>query len=166
MSKTNKRGTTSGYCQENIGNKIALMKRYHPGGDWRRIDKTSNKIVMSYLLQTWNYSGEELGTVKHLYPWEMKDTITSMSSDKKCKNKLALKSRIKQKTKNKDLIKISVTGTGPHTPLEYCHLFCQTCESDPKLLKALVKKHEVVLGPKPIVFTLIRNFDSLKILIV
>ena len=64
------------------------MKRYHPGGDWRRIGKTSNKIVMSYLLQTWNYFGEELRTVKHLCPWEMKDIITSMLSDKKCKNKL------------------------------------------------------------------------------
>ena len=52
MSKTDKRCTTSGYCRENIEKKITLMKRHHPGGDWRQIDKTSNKIVMSYLLQT------------------------------------------------------------------------------------------------------------------
>ena len=37
------------------------------------------------------------------------------------------------------------------------------CESDRELLKALFKKHEEVLGSKPIVFTLIQNFDSLKI---
>ena len=33
----------------------------------------------------WNYSAEEIETVKHLCPWGMKDTIIFMLSDKKCK---------------------------------------------------------------------------------
>lgn len=56
------------------------MKHYPPARDWHRINKISNKIV-----QTWNYSAEEIDTVKYLCPWEMKDTITFMLSDKKCK---------------------------------------------------------------------------------
>ena len=59
------------------------MKHYPPVGGWHWIDKTSNEIIMTFSLQTWNYFGEELGSVKHLCPWGMKDTITSTLSDKK-----------------------------------------------------------------------------------
>ena len=59
------------------------MKCYPPAGSWRRIDKSSNKVVMTFLLQNWNYSGENIGTVKHLCPWGMKETMTSLLSDKK-----------------------------------------------------------------------------------
>ena len=61
---------------------------------------------MTYLLQTWNYFGEELGTVKHLSPWGTKDTITSMLSDKKCKNNSVLPLLIKNQIENKSTIKI------------------------------------------------------------
>ena len=146
MSKTNKRHETSCYCHESIEKKIVLMKCYPPAGDWRWIDKTSNNIVMTYLLQTENYSGEQLRTVKHLCLWEMKHTITSMLSDKKCKNKLVLPSLLKNQTQNKkcnkDLMEISVTNLGPHVPSEYYPLFCRTYESDPELLSSF-------LGPKP-----------------
>ena len=58
MSKTNKCHKTSGYSTEHIEKEVALMKRYPLAGDWRRIDKASNKVVMTYLLQNWDYSGE------------------------------------------------------------------------------------------------------------
>ena len=97
----------------------------------------------------------------------MKDTMTSLLSDKKCKNKPVLLSVIKDliadKPYNKDLMTISVTNTGPHAAREYYRLSCRTRESDPELLKAMLQKHQDVLGPNPNVFTLIRNFDSLKI---
>ena len=132
MSKTNKRHETSGYCQETIEKEITLMKCYPPAGDWRWIDKTTNKIVMTCLLQTWNYSCEEPG----IFSWEMKGTITFMLSDKKCKNKLVLPSLIKNQIENKkynqDLMRDSVTNAGPHPPREYYRLFCQTYESDLK----------------------------------
>ena len=74
--------------------------------------------VMTYLLQNWNYSGERRGTIKRICPWGMKDTMTSLLSDKKCKNKSVLPSIIKghiaDKPYNKDLVTISVTNTGPH----------------------------------------------------
>ena len=98
------------------------MKCYLPAGDWRRKDKASNKVVMTYLLQNWDYSGERLGTVKHICPWGMKDTMTSLLSDKKCKNKPVLPSIIKNlvadKPYNKDLMTISVKNTRPHAAHE------------------------------------------------
>ena len=64
-----------------------------------------------------------LGTVKHICPWGMKDTMTSLLSDKKWKNKPVLPSIIKDliaaKPYNKDLMTISITNTGPHTAREY-----------------------------------------------
>ena len=42
------------------------MKRYPLAEDWHGIDKASNKVVMTYLLENCGYSGEKLGTVKHL----------------------------------------------------------------------------------------------------
>lgn len=91
----------------------------------------------------------------------MKDTIIFMLSDKnvKCKNKpvlpLLITNQIENKKSKQDLMNISVTNTGPHAPRTYYYLFYQTCESDPELLKGLLKKREEVLEPKPIVFTLI-----------
>ena len=82
----------------------------------------------------------------------MKDTMTSLLSDKKCKNKPVLLSVIKDfiadKPYNKDLMTISVTNTGPHAAREYYRLSCRTRESDPELLKAMLQKHQDVLGPK------------------
>ena len=128
MSQSNKLHKTSGYCQETREKKTALMKHYSPAGDWRQIHKTSNKIVMTYLLQTWNYSDEELGTVEHLCPWGIKDTITSMLSDKKCKNKpvllLLTKNLIENKKYDKDLMKISVKNIGLHASRENYGPFC------------------------------------------
>ena len=95
MSKTNKCHKTSGYSTEHIEKEVALMKRYPLAGDWRRIDKASNKVEMTYLLQNWDYFGERLGAVKHICPWGMKDTMTSLLSDRKCKNKSVLPSMIK-----------------------------------------------------------------------
>ena len=92
MSKTNKCRNTSGYSTEHIEKEVALMKRYPLAGDWRRIDKASNKVEMTYLLQNF---GERLGAVKHICPWGMKDTMTSLLSDRKCKNKSVLPSMIK-----------------------------------------------------------------------
>ena len=143
------------------------MKCYLPAGDWHWIDKASNKVAMTYLLQNWDYSGEILGNVKHICPWGMKDTMTFLLSDKKCKNKPVLPYIIKDLTTdkpyNKDLMTISVTNTGPHAAREYYRLSCQTCESDPELLKAILQKHQDVLRPNPNIFTLIWNFDSLKV---
>ena len=160
MSKANKRHETSGYCQETIEKEIALMKCYLPAGDWCRIDKTTNKVVMTYLLQTWNYSCEELGT----FPWGMKDTISFMLSDKTCRNKFVLPSLIKNQIENKkynqDLMKDSVINAGPHPPREYYRLFCQTYESDPEVLKAFLKILHFLYQNQ---LTLIQNFDSLKI---
>ena len=55
----------------------------------------------------------------------MKDTMTSLLSDKKCKNKPVLpfiiKDLIADKQYNKDLMTISDTNTGPHA--EYYRLF-------------------------------------------
>ena len=48
MSETNKCRKTCGYSTENIEKEVALMKRYPPARDWRRIDKASNKVVMTY----------------------------------------------------------------------------------------------------------------------
>ena len=48
MSETNKCRKTSGYSTENIEKEVALMKCYPPAGDWRRIDKAPNKVVMTY----------------------------------------------------------------------------------------------------------------------
>ena len=167
MLKANKCRKTSGYSTENIEKEVALMKCYLPAGDWCRIDKALNKVVMTYLLQNWDYSGERLGTVKHICPWGMKYTMSSSLSDKKCKNKPYLPSVIKDliadKPYNKDLMTISITNTGPQAAREYCRLSCRTCESDPELLKAMFQKHQDVLGPNPNVFTLIRNFDTFKI---
>ena len=42
-------------------------------------------------------------------------------------------------------------------------LSCQICESDLELLKAMLQKHQDVVGLNPNVFSLIQNFDSLKI---
>ena len=74
----------------------------------------------------------------------MKDTMTSLLSDKKCKNKPVLLSVIKDliadKPYNKDLMTISVTNTGPHAAREYYRLSCRTRESDPELLKANAPK--------------------------
>ena len=66
MSKTDKRQKTSGYSMEHIEKEVALMKRYPLAEDGHGIDKASNKVVMTYLLQNCSYSGEKLGTVKHL----------------------------------------------------------------------------------------------------
>ena len=66
MSKTDKRQKRSGYSTEHIEKEVALMKRYPLAEDWHGIDKASNKVVMTYLLQNCGYSGEKLGTVKHL----------------------------------------------------------------------------------------------------
>ena len=49
------------------------------------------------------------------------------------------------------------------TAREYYSLSFQTYESDPELLKAMLQKHQDVLGANPNVFTLILNFDSSKI---
>ena len=68
MPKTNKRRKTSSYSTKNIEKEVALMKRHPPAGDWHQRDKTSNKVVMTYLRQNWDYSGERLGTVKHICP--------------------------------------------------------------------------------------------------
>ena len=58
----------------------------------------------------------------------MKDTITSMLSDKKCKNKPVLpfltNYLIENKKYNKDLMKISVTNIGLHASRENYGLFC------------------------------------------
>ena len=62
----------------------------------------------------------------------MKDTITSMLSDKKCKSKpilpFLMKNQIENKKYDEDLMKIYVTNTGPHAPCEYYRLFCRTCQ--------------------------------------
>ena len=167
MLKTNKCCKTSGYFMENIEKKVALMKRYPPAGDWCQIDKASKKVAMTYLLQNWDYSGERLGTVYYICPWGMKDTMTSLLSDKKCKNKPPLPSIIKdliaEKPYHKDLMTLSITNTGLHAAHEYYRFSFRTCESDPELLNAMLQKHQNVLGPNPYAFTLIQNFDSLKI---
>ena len=97
----------------------------------------------------------------------MKDTMTSLLSDKKYKNKPVLlsitKDLIADKPCNKDLMANSVTNTGLHAAREYYRLSCRTYKSDPELLKATLQNHQDVLGPNPNIFTLIRNFDSLKI---
>ena len=54
MLKSNKHGKTSGYSKENIEKEVALMKRYPPAEDWHQIDKASNEVVMTYLLQNWD----------------------------------------------------------------------------------------------------------------
>ena len=96
--------------------------------------------------------------------WGMKYNMTSLLSDKKCKNNPVLPSIIKDliadKLFNKDFMAISITNTGPHAGREYYRLFCRTCESDPELLKAMLWKHQDVLGPNPDVFTLIWNFGN------
>ena len=57
-------------------------------------------------------------------------------------------------------MKTSVTNAGPHAPREYYRLFCRIYESDPELVKALLKLlHFLNLNE----LKLIENFDSLKI---
>ena len=68
---------------------------------------------------------------------------------------MLITNQIENKKSKQDLMNISVTNSGPHAPCTYYYLFYQTCESDPELLKGLLKKREEVLEPKPIVFTLI-----------
>lgn len=59
-------------------------------------------------------------------------------------------------------MKIFISNAGPRVPREYYHLFCRTCQSGFEQLKALLKQ---VLGSKSTVFTLIRDFNSLKIFV-
>ena len=124
---------------------------------------------MTTLLQKWEFEGTEIAVIKHLCPWGVKDTYSRMLQLDKCKEKGFQPKIIQDFFKegnpkyNKSKVKLTVTNTGPAAAREYYHVFCRTCESDPELLPALLRKHRDTLGPKANLFSLINNFDSLKI---
>ena len=149
--ETNKRRSYDGYSKQNIDEQVQLINRYQPAGKWRRVELRTPKIVMTTLLQKWQWEDEEIAVVKHLCPWGVKDTYSKLLSDDKCKEKgfqpKVIQDFFKSPTApkyEKGKIKITVTNTGPAPSQQYYHVFCRICESDPELLPALLRKHIIV----------------------
>ena len=170
MATTNKRRSYDGYSIENLPAQIDLINRHPPKGQWRRAELRSTNMVMTTLLQKWEFDNHEIAVVKHLCPWGAKDTYSSMLVKNKCKEKGFQPKVVQDYFANpenpkydKSKVKLSVANTGPAAPRQYYHVFCRTCETDPELMPALLRKHADTLGPKPNVFSLANNYDSLKI---
>ena len=174
--ETNKRRSYDGYSRENLEEQVNLILRHQPKGKWRRVEKRLTKVVMTTLLQKWEWNsgedggGVEIAVVKHLCPWGVKDTYSKLLSADKCKER-GFQPKVVQDffhtsaaKYDKKKITITVANTGPSTAEKYYHVFCRICESDPELLPSLLRKHKDTLGANANVFSLIDHFDALQIL--
>ena len=61
--ETNKRRPYDGYSKQNIDKHVQLINRYQPDGKWRRVELRTPKIVMTTLLQKWQWEDEEIARV-------------------------------------------------------------------------------------------------------
>ena len=80
-----KRGVRTGLNAETIPERINLMRKYRPKGDWRGFDK--QKISYTELIQIWwSYSlSDKKAEILHFYPWEMRETMTKKLKLDSCK---------------------------------------------------------------------------------
>ena len=127
---------------------------------------------MTTLLQKWEWNDggdevKEIGVVKHLCPWGVKDTYSNLLTAEKCKERgfqpKVIQDYFQMPTTpkyDKKKVVITVTNTGPATAEKYYHVFCRICESGPELLPSLLRKHKDSLGANPNVFSLIDQFDA------
>ena len=123
---------------------------------------------MTTPIQKWVYKGEHVGETRYITPWGMKATFGHVLSTDSCRVKQFLPPTIKAKVGDaqysREQMKVVIEDTGHAEPKEYYRVFCRTCASDPELLPALLKQHSEALGSsKPDVWSLIQNFDALKI---
>ena len=88
---TNKRAPTNIFSQENMTNKLANIKKY--GAAWRRVD--TKKMVMTVLHQEFQHTSGEACVIKHLCPWGMREFMSKLLKDDRCKNKNVLPNKVK-----------------------------------------------------------------------
>lgn len=82
--QTNKRAPTNGFDRTTIEERLKNFNRYKPEGNWRDVEKKT--IVMTVLIQTWEHKKTgKTADVKQICPWGMRDRISKLLSEEKCK---------------------------------------------------------------------------------
>ena len=84
--ETNKRGLRNGFSPATTKDRIKLMEKYPPKGNWRRFDS----VIISYteIIQTWtNEANGKSHEIWHFCPWGMRETIGNRLKANTCKAK-------------------------------------------------------------------------------
>ena len=58
-----KKQIKGGHTKQNIDKHVQLINRYQPDGKWQRVELRTPKIVMTTLLQKWQWEDEEIARV-------------------------------------------------------------------------------------------------------
>ena len=78
-----KRSVRTRFNAETIPDRINLMQKYPPKGEWRRFDK--QKISYTELMQIWNYSlSHKKAEIWYFCPWGMRETMTKKLKSDSC----------------------------------------------------------------------------------
>ena len=174
MSETNKRAPTNGFCSTTIQSRLDNYQKYSGKIPWRKW-RTVN-IVMCMLVQRWVHCiGDSTETVEvtQLCPYGMKVFARKLLEHPKCKNFASLPHPVKEMLGNSGVLtaaqykkcnlELTVIISDPHPPKDDHQLYCQTCQTEARLLPDLLRKHADALGEKPNFLSLINNWDTLKI---
>ena len=164
-TSTNKRAETDGFSRANMAERISRFEGKYCA-QWRKVD--TQRVVMTTLLQKFQYTSGVETIISHICLWGMKDLVTRLLSHRRCLNRSVLPKYVcddhpllvSELGYNKSEWTITISNTGAARPAEYHRLYCTYCHS--ALIPRVIEEFKAGLE-NPTLDNLIANWDILKI---